>query len=134
MSRSLDKVHPELRTRLEKILAAMELLGFPMFVVATTRTLEEQQALYAQGRTKPGQIVTYADGVRVKSNHQIKDDGWGYAVDCAFVDDPATPIVETWDEKCPWDLYGLMAEKLGLVWGGRWKRPVDKPHIELPHR
>lgn len=45
------------------------------------RTLAEQQALYAKGRTKPGGIVTNADGIKGKSNHQIKSDGYGHAVD-----------------------------------------------------
>lgn len=123
----LEGVDSVLAYKVERILRAMLVLGFPMFVVSGNRTEEEQAALYAQGRTKPGRIVTNLDGVHRKSNHQ-----GGRAVDCAFVDDPATKKVETWDERQPWEVYGTMAEALGLRWGGRWKSPVDRPHIELP--
>lgn len=130
-SQRLAGVHPELVAKIEKILDAMRVLGFPMMIVAGVRSLEEQQRLFAQGRTAPGAIVTNADGLRATSNHQVKGDGFGHAVDCAFVDDPTTARVETWDPRQPWDLYGLMAESLGLSWGGRWKRFPDKPHLEL---
>jgi hypothetical protein len=39
--------------------------------------------------------------------------------------------VETWDPNQPWELYGKMGETLGLSWGGRWRDPVDRPHLEL---
>jgi peptidoglycan L-alanyl-D-glutamate endopeptidase CwlK len=45
------------------------------------RTAAGQKALYAQGRTAPGSIVTNAGGVKNKSNRQVKSDGYGYAVD-----------------------------------------------------
>lgn len=128
----LAGVHPVLRLKVTQILMAMDVLGFPMFVVAGARSLAEQQALYAQGRTTPGHKVTNADGVKHKSNHQAGPDGLGYAVDCAFRDDPQTARIETWEAGQPWELYGLMGEKLGLVWGGRWPRLMDRPHLELP--
>ena len=127
-------MHPELVDRILRITNAMAVLGFPMLVTDGVRTTAQQQALYAQGRSKPGKIVTYADGVNKKSNHQAKSDGYGHAVDCCFlvdvdgdgVDDPS------WSEKHPWVLYGAMARSLGLVWGGDWTTIVDRPHVELP--
>lgn len=131
-SKRLDGVHPKLASAYIRINEAMGALGFPIFVVEGVRTAERQQELYAQGRTKPGNIVTYLDGVEKKGKHQQKGDGFGYAIDFAFIDDPRTPKDETWDEKMPWILVGVMAEHLGLTWGGRWTRPVDSGHIELP--
>lgn len=125
--RSLDVVHPDLKMKVEKILSAMEALGFPMMVTDTLRTTEEQAALYAQGRTKPGKIVTNTDGVKHKSNHQSHEDGFGHAVDCCFLVDGQA----NWDEKNPWKVYGTMAVALGLVWGGNWISPVDKPHVQI---
>lgn len=107
------------------MLAAMASLGHPMKIVQGLRTVEEQQALFAQGRTKPGKRVTNCDGVRKKSNHQAKEDGLGGAVDCAFLKDGAV----VWDG--PWPAYGEAAKAVGLGWGGDWKDPVDRPHIEL---
>lgn len=124
-------VHPDLKAAVMAILDAMDILGFPMFVTQGVRTVAEQQALYAQGRTVPGVIVTNADGVKKPSNHQAKADGYGHAVDLAFLDDPDTPKTEIYDPAMPWDLMGLMAEKRGLTWGGRWSGLVDLPHVEL---
>lgn len=127
----LEGTHPILIAAIERIFAVMAAFGHPMFVVEGVRSLERQKRLYAQGRTAPGRIVTNADGVRNPSNHQAKADGYGHAVDCAFVDDPSTAAVETWGESQPWALYGAAAQYLGLKWGGTW-RTRDLPHIELP--
>ena len=123
----LAGVHPELAEKVLRILAAMEVLGFEMMVTDGVRTTGQQQALYAQGRTKPGKIVTQLDGVTRRSNHQAKADGFGHAVDCAFL----VAGVPSWGEALPWRLYGEMAIALGLVWGGAWVNFKDKPHLEM---
>lgn len=116
----LQGVHPLLVAKVQALLDK-----FPLFVVMGVRTVQEQQHLYAQGRTAPGPIVTYKDGVVHRSNHQPHQDGLGHAVDLAWIGgDPFSP-------KLPWDAYGAAAEAAGLVWGGRWKM-ADRPHIELP--
>jgi peptidoglycan L-alanyl-D-glutamate endopeptidase CwlK len=125
----LTGVHPTLVMAVRKILIAMKFIGRPMMVTDGVRTLQKQQALYAQGRTAPGKIVTNADGILIRSNHQAKGDGWGYAVDLAFLRDGKP----SWAEDHPWKLYGEMAKALGLRWGGDWKALNDRPHIELPH-
>ncbi len=102
------------------VLMDMAAAGSPMFVVSGARTTGEQIVLYAQGRTTPGVIVTKADGVHVKSNHQR-----GRAADCAFVD--TAPFAESH----PWKLYADTAQRYGLVAGYYWKTP-DRPHVELP--
>lgn len=119
----LRGVHPTL------VKAVLQLLTqFPMFVVMGVRTAEQQAALYAQGRTTPGHIVTDKDGVLHKSNHQPHADGLGHAVDCAFVG--PDPFATSHD----WQGYGAAAKALGLIWGGDWHTLVDRPHIELPAR
>lgn len=122
----LHGVHPRLVAAVQRIQYAMAELGHSMFVTDGVRTLEQQMALYAQGRSAPGKIVTNADGWRTKSNHQVKADGYGHAVDMCFLLDGKP----SWADDHPWDLYGLMAKTLGLSWGGDWKKP-DRPHIEL---
>jgi peptidoglycan LD-endopeptidase CwlK len=128
--RSLETLAPALRDGVPKILAAMAAIGYPMMVTDTLRTVEEQQALFAKGRTAPGPIVTKADGIVKRSNHQAHADGLGHAVDCCFVvnDQPS------WDARLPWKAYGALAEALGFSWGGNWMTLHDLPHIELVDR
>lgn len=124
----LTGVHPVLADGVNRVLDAMRALGFPMFVTEGVRTLERQRALYEQGRSQPGPIVTNADGIRKRSNHQVHEgDGYGHAVDCAF----SGP--EPFGEHQPWAAYGACAEAIGLRWGGAWQGSlVDRPHVELP--
>ena len=102
-------------------------------IVEGVRTAKRQQELYAQGRTKPGAIVTYADGIKSKSNHQIKTDGFGHAIDFA-------PFVNgnlDWDNhnnfKIIADHIVSTGKRLGIKIdaGFYWKRPYDPPHIQL---
>jgi len=121
----LSGIYPPLQTALEGIFAEMEKMGHPMFVVQGVRTQREQQALFAQGRTTPGKIVTMKDGIRNKSDHQPDEDGWGHAVDCAFLGP------KPFDDAHPWESFGETAEAYGLTWGGRWSHPHDSPHVEV---
>ncbi len=120
-------LHPVLQDKVTRILGCMSGLEHPMVVTDGLRTLEQQQALYAIGRTAPGRIVTFCDGVRRKSNHQAQDDGYGHAADLAFLVDGKP----NWDGVRPWAFYGQVAKLLGLKWGGDFTSLVDRPHVEL---
>ena len=144
----LASICPGLRLVVERILAAMEMLGYPMLVTDGARTAEEQMALFRKGRRLvAGQwvpmtpdrrgIVTNCDGVVKRSNHQVREDGYGWAVDCAFLvdgpDQDGKATTPSWDETHPWALYGQMGETLGagrVVWGGRFASLFDGPHLE----
>ena len=115
----LASVHPTLAEKITRALNQMHLEGHPMRVCQGLRTTAQQQALYAQGRTAPGKIVTRADGVHVLSNHQS-----GRAVDCCFT------TGEAFGEHQPWARYGELVRAEGLHWGGDWTHP-DRPHAEL---
>lgn len=123
-------LHPLLLETYLKIQPAMTAFGAPVFLVYVGRTVAEQQALYAKGRTAPGRIVTYTDGVQKRSKHQLQTDGYVHAIDFAFMDDPRTPRDETWDTDMPWAVVGAMGEYAGLTWGGRWKM-LDLGHLEI---
>lgn len=129
---ALRGVHPDLVRVMRE---AIKDTPVDFTIISGVRTLEEQQALYAQGRTKPGAIVTNSDGVRFKSNHQVKADGYGHAIDLypyvgggLLVTQPTVPA-----------LLGQInvhiqhtAARLGvrIAWGGDWKMR-DYPHFEL---
>jgi len=81
-SRSINNlagIHPDLRRIIDGAIVTTT-VDFGVAAKAV-RTVEEQAALYAQGRTKPGQKVTSMDGVIKVSNHQVRKDNWGHAVD-----------------------------------------------------
>jgi len=125
----LEEVQPELAVKVRLILAEMAKLGHPMTVTDGNRTLAEQQALYAKGRTKPPigkkYTVTNADGIKAKSNHQD-----GRAVDCTFFNSKGQPHWPPRNEA--WELFGSLVRAAGLKWGGDFKSRVDLPHVELP--
>ncbi|HKS27492.1 MAG TPA: peptidoglycan-binding protein [Pyrinomonadaceae bacterium] len=120
--RRLDKVHPELASRIQALLDALTQHGLQVEVVQGLRTFAEQDGLFAQGRSKPGPVVTRARGGQ--SNHN-----YGLAVDLV----PFTNGQPNWNAPLGvWTTIGSEAEKLGLEWGGDWKKFVDKPHVQLP--
>ena len=86
------------------------------------RSWSRQDELYAQGRTAPGRIVTYARGGESFHN-------FGLAFDILLLDRSGRP---TWDAADPgWSIAGRLGVALGLRWGGHWKRIKDLPHFEL---
>jgi peptidoglycan L-alanyl-D-glutamate endopeptidase CwlK len=118
-----DGIHASLVVKVNRVLAAMLALGYPMRICQGVRTVAQQQVLYAQGRTTPGAIVTNCDGILKKSRHQLASDGFGHAVDCCFV------AKDPWVG--PWKVYGEAGKASGLLWGGDFKSPIDRPHLEL---
>lgn len=96
-----------------------ERYGYDMTILEGYRSPERQNKLASMGSN-----VTNA--AAYQSYHQF-----GLAADCAFQRDGKLVITE----KDPWamrgyQLYGEVAESLGLHWGGRWKM-MDFGHIEL---
>lgn len=88
------------------------------------RSFEDQDKLYAKGRSKPGKRVTNARGGESFHNY-------GVAADIAFYDEAGTITwPETGDYQKLWTRYGEHAKKQGLEWGGDWKSITDRPHIE----
>lgn len=127
--RSMDNlkgVHPDLQ---RLMLEAIKNSPIDFTITEGVRSTERQRELYAQGRSKPGKKVTKVDGVNVKSNHQVKSDGYGYAVDLY-----ANPINvnDTDNIRIVADHIKKVASNLNIniVWGGDWKMR-DYPHFEL---
>lgn len=87
-----------------------------VFITETYRSKERQAYLYAQGRTRPGAIVTWT----LNSNHSSR-----LAWDIAVAPPKSLYDVATLNK------VGAIARKLGITWGGDWKKNVDKPHFEV---
>ncbi len=116
-SRSLDDLRPDVRANVEILLAECRRQGLRVLITQTLRDDEYQATLYAQGRTKPGQIITNS---RVTTFH-----GVGLAIDfCQNIkgqeySDPAFFLA-----------VATIAKHMGFSWGGDWKELVDRPHLQ----
>ena len=134
----MKKVHPKL---VEVMKAAITDSPFDFRITDGARTAEEQFALYQIGRSKPGRIVTNCDGKKFKSNHQIKSDGYGHAVDifpCGVIENGMYrkfTSEEGYDDKklrliANHILAVAKSKNVNVEWGGNWKMN-DTPHFEL---
>lgn len=86
------------------------------------RSFADQNALYAQGRTKSGNVVTNARGGY--SNHNF-----GLAIDYFLVSDDGSKALWTVNDK--WRRVAAIGKELGFAWGGDWKSFPDYPHLEM---
>ena len=123
MGRDITKLHPRLQVKLEELKALCLKEGLKIGIGECLRTVAEQDALYAQGRTQPGSIVTNGRGSSYQSQHQ-----WGIAFDFYRADGlGAYNTTGRFFERV-----GEIAKSLGLGWGGDWSSLVDRPHVYLP--
>src|SRR5215475_4700174 len=88
-------------------------------IISGLRTYEEQDELYAKGRTKPGPKVTNARGGYSNHNFGIAFDIGVFEGNKYLTDSPKYKAV------------GVLGTDLGLEWGGNWKTIVDEPHFQL---
>lgn len=122
MSRNISDLHPRLQQKIAELQQLCKKEGLPLGIGECFRTVAEQDALYAQGRTKPGNIVTNAKGSTYGSQHMF-----GIAVDFF-----KNVVGHAYDDIAFFNRVGELAKSIGLGWGGDWTNPVDKPHLYLP--
>jgi len=127
----LKGVHPDLVKVVE---LAIKKTATDFLVLEGVRTPARQKELYAQGRTRPGQVVTWT----LTSNHFAKADGFGHAVDLA-------PYPVDWNDLKKFDAISkamfAAAAELGIRirWGADWDQDgksrergeSDSPHFEI---
>lgn len=109
--------------RLAKATAAT--LGCDYVMVSGNRSYAEQDALYAQGRTRPGAIVTKARGGQSNHNFGIAGD-FGVFRGKAYLDSSEPATAAKVHKVC-----SEHAKACGLEWGGSWKSLKDHPHYEV---
>lgn len=128
---ALNGVYPDLVMVIKE---AIKDTPIDFTVTDGVRTTAQQQALYAKGRTAKGSIVTNADGVKNRSNHQVKADGYGYAIDLYPYINSKIDFNDTGDNLKVIAAHILATAKcLGVKveWGGNFKSILDRPHFEL---
>lgn len=133
----IQTLHPLLRIEAQKLIEKAE-AGLPSYlairVTFALRTFEEQAALYAKGRTKPGPKVTNAPPGSSYHNY-------GLALDFAILydkDKNGTYETLSWDTVkdedkdgvSDWTEVAKVFMSAGWTWGGNFRSIVDKPHVE----
>lgn len=118
----IASLHPAIRWKATDFMNDANAVSDVKIIMAQgLRTFEEQDGLYAKGRTEPGGIITKAKGGQ--SNHN-----YGLAFDIAGV------VGEGKNQKITYDLNWFQLKRVGskngLDWGGDWKTFKDKPHFE----
>lgn len=131
--RSLDNlagVHPDL---VRVMMEAIKDSPVDYTITEGVRSNIRQAQLYTQGRTKPGKIVTNVNGVRVKSKHQKKADGYGHAVDLYPYVNGRVDVNDLASLKLIAVHIKAVAKCLGvkLTWGGDGRSPYDPPHYQI---
>jgi peptidoglycan L-alanyl-D-glutamate endopeptidase CwlK len=126
MSRKIEDLKPEAQLLARAFAKKMVLAGIPFMWTCTFRSQAEQEALYAQGRTKPGKVVTWT-----KHSEHTKRTAFDIAI--LKSGQPVWDIkVDVNEDDIPdYKQAGEIGEACGLIWGGRWK-PSDPCHFQMP--
>lgn len=111
-------LHPMIRDAARAFINKADEQGIKLRVTSAYRTHEQQEALYQQGRTKPGNIVTNAKPGQSFHN-------FGLAIDVV----PIVNGVADWNTD--WSKIAAIGKSVGFEWGGDWISFKDKPHFQM---
>jgi peptidoglycan L-alanyl-D-glutamate endopeptidase CwlK len=129
-SRKIEDLHKDLQPLATEFMRRCDADGLHVFLVCTYRSGDEQNALYDQGRTKPGAIVTRA---RAGQSAHNNTDAQGKPAAKAF--DIGVLLNGKYDGegKSPdWQKAGKIGMDLGLNWYGAPSAPFrEMPHFQL---
>ena len=140
-SREIADLHPDLRPLAERFIERCAERQVDVLIVCTYRSGEEQDALYAIGRTKPGRRVTNAKAGQSKHNATLAGKPAARAFDAvpllhgkAIWEDPRDADND-WTNDFGWRVMGEVAAELGLVWYGKPGAPFrEAPHFQMVTR
>jgi peptidoglycan L-alanyl-D-glutamate endopeptidase CwlK len=105
-SRKIEDLHPELIPLWKQFLSDCKDAGITPLITCTYRSNAEQDSIYAQGRTKPGPIVTRAKGGQSDHNYTINGSPKSKAFD----------IVPLVNGKCVWNESDVAWTQIINVW------------------
>ena len=146
MNTKISDLMPDVSPLAQAAVDEMEMKGIPHAVTSTLRTVDEQAALYAQGRETLDRVnalrkvagmyeilasentytVTNCDGVNTKSNHQS-----GRAIDIVPLNDRGSPIWPPHSDPRWQPIVDVMKGR-GFKWGGDFAGTFkDFPHYEM---
>lgn len=113
----IGTLHPIFRQRITDFIDDVEqTFDLTVRIVSSLRTMAEQQAIWARGRTMPGKIVTWAPPGSSYHNY-------GLAVDlCPFLEDQSNL-----DWGYDFSKWRYLATKHELTWGGDFPKGKEDP-------
>jgi peptidoglycan L-alanyl-D-glutamate endopeptidase CwlK len=129
-SARISGLHPVVKATTVALIECCYVRGVNILITQGLRTIAEQDALYTQGRTKPGTIVTNAKGGTSYHNY-------GLAIDFALLLPDGKQV--SWDLKrdgdgdkvADWLEVVQEAKALGFEWGGDFVSIKDAPHFQM---
>jgi len=117
--KKINSLHPAIRDKARQFINEADRQGIKLRLYMGLRTFDEQEKLYAKGRTAPGSIVTWAKPG--ESYHQ-----YGLAFDVVEIKDGKA----LWTNP-NWPKIGEIGRSFGFEWGGDWLGKADKPHFQM---
>lgn len=144
-SRKITDCHPTLQPLVQKFIHNCTVAGLDVLITCTWRSNEEQESLYAQGRTKPGKIVTNARAGQSAHNYTLNGLPAALAIDVVplrngkpvwglsgdGIDD--NPADDDKDDLELWQKVRSAAESAGLESASRWSSMREWPHFQIPN-
>lgn len=122
-SRKIEDLHPVVQEKCRRFLRECEKSGIDVIITSTYRDSESQNALYAQGRTLPGNIVTKARAGQSWHN-------WRVAFDVV----PLRYGKAVWGTSRKdgelWQSVGSIGRACGLEWAGDWRKFKEYEHFQ----
>ena len=125
---NLSGLNQKARAKFEDFLALAQPIlarhGVTVEVISGLRSYQQQAALYAQGRTKPGRIVTNA---RPGSSWH----NYGLAIDLGLF--KAGVYLDEKNPRLADKVYaelGALAKSMGIEWAGYWTTFKETPHFQ----
>lgn len=118
-SRNLDDLLPKVKSMAQEFIDECANQNIDVLITSTYRDIESQNALYDQGRTTKGKIVTNAKGGQ--SFHNWK---------CAFDFVPIVNGKAQWNDLTTFKRCGAIAKNVGLEWAGNWKTFPELAHCQ----
>jgi peptidoglycan L-alanyl-D-glutamate endopeptidase CwlK len=136
---NLHSLLPPVQLLGRSLLQLLEVAGFNARVISGTRSYDEQDRIYSQGRTSPGPIVTYARAGQSNHNFGLAFDIGLFKDDGSYISKDVKPYTEAGklvkESLLVPQLAVDLAPNLSMValeWGGDWSgKKADYPHYQL---
>ena len=119
-SRKIDDLHPRVAKLCRTFIDICKSKGIDIIITSTYRDNESQDALYAQGRSKPGSKVTNAKGGQSFHNYRL-----------AFDFLPGKDGKYDWNDLSRFRQCGEIGKSIGLEWAGDWKSFKEYAHLQF---